>query len=604
MARLLPVLLIISLLAAAPPLRAAEPEALFRQAVEHFEAGEPEAAGALFRRALEAQPDYHQARFNLAVVYWTLADYAAAAAALEELLAAVPENHELAAPAREHLEQLQEILAPPEPEPTAPTAPLDMAAASERELIDHLVHGVTSRRVAAARQLSALGSDEAVAALEQAAFDRTEKEPVRTAAALGLSTISHPRARRAADRAISDGFFDVGDKFRMLRNLEKQADPEAFEIILRHWLRVEWAEPPEEPETAEIIRKDWPRELHDGRMWELTQQLGRREMVAMLNRAWPVGRAARLELVPEEHWDYITYFGLMAGHLDSDVGARLIVRRLREDYPRPPPPEPAEPAPGLRPDRSPRPPDRRRDTARRPGVPERDIDRDFNDFEEEEEEEEEPGPMRLTPEEETRLRAQIVAVLGNIAGGDQRPFLQYLRRHDPKLPVQAAAAAALPALEQRVARSRENYQRGQRLIEEGNFDEAIGAFELSLQQNPDAEYRHDIRRHLVRAGFGFLARGETARASELLRPLIAALPPLSIEATEEEGRYEGVPAAAALVRGALRRLNIRARDVSDRDIGNLIRLGMQQGFVTVEEHFDEFEDDEEEDGEAAEEEDF
>ena len=116
-----------------------------------------------------------------------------------------------------------------------------------------------------------------------------------------------------------------------------------------------------------------------------------------------------------------------------------------------------------------------------------------------------------TVEEEIKLRVEIVEVLGGVAGESQGPFLEYLARNDPKSAVNDAASEALKSLNVRVTQSKENYDKGLKLLESGNLDEAISLFEQALKDNSDSPYRKNINKTLISAGLQFLAKGNKKR---------------------------------------------------------------------------------------------
>ncbi|HNQ36213.1 MAG TPA: tetratricopeptide repeat protein, partial [bacterium] len=81
-------------------------EEYFVAGVEFFEGKNYTAAATAFEKAVELKPDYEDARFNLAVTYWTQKQYQKAAATLEELIQRNPES-EVGKQAAQELDKLK-----------------------------------------------------------------------------------------------------------------------------------------------------------------------------------------------------------------------------------------------------------------------------------------------------------------------------------------------------------------------------------------------------------------------------------------------------------------------------------------------------------------
>ena len=132
---------------------------------------------------------------------------------------------------------------------------------------------------------------------------------VRSSAARNLVIIKNPKALSAVDRALAGGF-PKEEKFKILTALGQQNTPEAFQVILKYWFLEKWPKEAMSMPPKMLLRKDWPEELGDPRMWALTKTLGKKESLPLFISAWPGIVETTDILIPNDRRDYIFYYNL------------------------------------------------------------------------------------------------------------------------------------------------------------------------------------------------------------------------------------------------------------------------------------------------------
>ncbi|MCX5643041.1 MAG: tetratricopeptide repeat protein [Candidatus Omnitrophica bacterium] len=559
----------------------------FNKGVELYEANDYPGAATAFEKALELKTDYLESEYNLAITYWTQKNYPKAISTLESLLKKAPDS-DIGKQAASDLEKLKEFRVPvivtkttEETEETKetnkePDKEINVTLKSVPELIADLKFGLLAKRIAATNQLRQAQTDEAIEALFESALNPHEKLAVKGSAVQNLARIKNPKALSAVDQTLAGTSITNEEKFKLLVVLSNQNTPESFKVILKYWFLAEWpigmnALPPN------IKRKEWPSELGDPRMWTLTKKLGKEESLPLFLSAWPGIIETTDNIIPPEQRDYVFYYNLMTGFLKGDISVPVLVQRLKEDYPVPaqvasgesPPPggymvkEAAfQGAPG-----GPPPPGGPRNTAGQSTA--------------------QAAPI-WTVEDEVKLRVEMIEALKSIAGESQGPFLEYLALNDPKNAVRDAASETFKSLNIRVSQSKENYNKGLKLLESGNADEAIALFEQALKENPDAPYRKNINKNLIAAGIQFLAKGNKERAASLLSPLYQLVSGvLAQETTGPMGGFGAPPGQGAADDGGVTVKKIISDQLAvleipsakTQDIQNIYDLGLALGII-------------------------
>ncbi len=192
-----------------------EPTALYLYALFNFEAGQTQAALTLLTKVVELRPDHAQARFTLANLLHWRGDYAAAAAGYKTVLALQPEH--LAA----HIGLAKALRDEGE---------LDEAAAACRAALD-LDPDSAEAREAYGGVMAAQGrTGPAIDAYRAAIALQPGLASAQIGLALALLGEDQPRealdaadAALAVDRTLADGWFARGSALKGLRRLEDAA---------------------------------------------------------------------------------------------------------------------------------------------------------------------------------------------------------------------------------------------------------------------------------------------------------------------------------------------------------------------------------------------
>ncbi|MFA5392856.1 MAG: tetratricopeptide repeat protein [Candidatus Ratteibacteria bacterium] len=549
-------------------------EEYFNKGTEFYEADNYSEAVAAFEKALELKTDYLEAEYNLAITYWTQKNYPKAISTLESLAKKTPTT-DIGKKATDDLQKLKAFTAPvvvlkktTEAEET--NEEVNGKRKSVPELLADLKFGLLAKRISALDQLKKAETDEAIEALIASASNEHEKLVVRSSAVQNLAQIKNPKALAMVDQALA-GDFPKEEKFEFLVALANQNTPEAFKVILKYWFLKKW---PVEMETSgtEITRKEWPPELADPRMWTLTKALGKEESLPLFLFAWPGITETTYSTIPENQRDYIFYYNLMTGFLKGDLSVAVLVQRLKEDYPKNNPaltqsapggsesPSPGFTSPILKSSQS------------APGVTGKSSPQKNQGW---------------TVEDEVKLRVEMVEVLGGVAGESQGPFLEYLALNDPKTAVRVISSEAFKSLNIRVARSKENYEKGLKLLESGNFNEASSLFEQALKENYDSPYRKNIKKNLISTGIQFLAKGNKVRAASLLNPLYQLLSGgLAQKITDATSNTDtNQEMVKKMIRDQLAALEIPSASIKAQDIQNIYDLGLELGIIKKPELF-------------------
>jgi len=553
---------------------AMKPEDYFSNGVELYETNDYQAAVAAFGKAMELKTDYPEAEYNLSITYWAQKDYPKAISTLESIVKKAPDT-DIGKKAAADLKKLKEFTVPivvlkTTEETEESGKEVDVTLKSFPELAADLKFGLLAKRIAATNQLRKTETDEAIKALIESALNENEKLAVRSSAVQNLARIKNPKAISAVDQALTGGF-PLEEKFKFLVALANQNTPETFKIILKYWFLEKWTMESKD-ESPKIERKEWPTELADPRMWTMTKTLGKEESLPLFLSAWPGFVESTYGLMGRGDYDYIFYYNLMTGFLKGDLSIPVLVQRLKEDYPENYP-VPPKLTPGGTPGGSPP-----------PGFTGPIIKPSFQE-----------SPS-WTVENEIKIRVEMVEVLGGVAGKSQGPFLEYLALNDPKTAVKNAASEAFKSLNVRVAQSTENYNKGLKLLESGNPNEAIPLFEQALKENYDSPYRKNITKNLVSAGLQFLAKGNKERATSLLMPLyqllsaalaqetknsknLALLTPDAVAMGETKAPAADTEMIKNMLRNQLAVLEIPSTSVKEQDIQNIYDLGLELGII-------------------------
>jgi len=219
----------------------------------------------------------------------------------------------------------------------------------------------------------------------------------------------------------------------------------------------------------------------------------------------------------------------MTGFLKGNISVPVLVQRLKEDYPIPPQPTPIEPPPPgfTRPIIKPTP----QGTLIPPQpTPPPGFTSPIGKSTSQE-------TQSWTVEDEIKLRVEMVSILGGVAGESQGSFLEYLALNDPKTAVKDAASEAFKSLNIRVAQSTENYNKGLKLRESGNINEAISLFQTALKENPDAPYAEEIKKLQAQLNYNqalvLLKENKKEEAVALLRSALNLDPAASFKKEAE-----------------------------------------------------------------------
>jgi len=593
-------------------------EEYFTEGCKIYEHGNLEKAEEYFKKAIVLNPDYAEAYYNIAIVYWEKVflkkkcnsnEADAIMKCLSKALASNP-NDDVRKIVEDNLEIWKRYIKEGGQLPSLPTESIPkskkiLSKEEIEELLDQMRFGVTSVRRASVKSLQESAIDpKVVIALRNLMLKQNEELDVRTIAVDILAGINTPQARAVVVEAlklnqegmilkkklvynavtkrdeetmvqtkVTDTIFPTEKKKEWILALSKQKDKEAFATTLEFWLMDEWAEVVKEDTPSEMKRKDWIAELNDPKMYELTKELGGEILLPDLVNKWRGETETTFFKIKDDAKLYYAYYALMMGVLGGNRGIDVLRDRLRKDYPGGSVAE--------------------KDVVVAPGAqvtPILKVPAEQKDLM--------PVLVSLNLDEETKLRTEIVRILGNVGGETLTPFFGYLAKNDPQIDVRNATQSALGVLKRRIDDSVEFYNKGVKLQENDDLDGALKEFRSALKNNPDTVYGKDIDKAFVKIGVKFLVRKDNEKAKPLFSSVIMNLPQvqlssktetdtggialMTITETSDKKRDEnGIKKAKELILKELNKIGVNSTELTQESQNTLLGWAIELKVITI-----------------------